>query len=181
MTVFYEIIVPRSQQVSGIEQSNIAYYKAESGIEGSMYLLTGAASQINTGALTTDNFTSSGFVLSECSGGNCLTPNADQGNSTLSGSWNMWSPGSPVQVRFDDNLTGIKTTIQMPSFSGTTNTTQLASAHSGYIMTLSMSGVSITSKVASGITFDASGTYSFTLNNSLTTAGITNTGASESF
>lgn len=48
MAVFYEIIVPRSQQVSGIEQSNIAYYQAESGIESSMYLLTGAASQIST-------------------------------------------------------------------------------------------------------------------------------------
>lgn len=69
----------------------------------------------------------------------------------------------------------------MPSFSGTTNTTQLASAHSGYIMTLSMSGVSITSKVASGVTFDTNGTYSFTLDNTLTTEGITNTGAIESF
>lgn len=64
MTVFYEIIVPRSQQVSGIEQSNIAYYKAESGIEGSMYLLTGAASALATGTLSSDQFTSSGFVLS---------------------------------------------------------------------------------------------------------------------
>lgn len=69
----------------------------------------------------------------------------------------------------------------MPSFSGTTNTTQLASAHSGYIMTLSMSGVSITSKVAIGITFDASGTYSFMLNDSTPTEGITNTGVTIDF
>lgn len=184
MTVFYEIIVPRSQQVSGIEQSNIAYYKAESGIEGSMYLLTGAASALATGTLSSDQFTSSGFVLSECDGwspNKCITPNANQGNSTLSGSWNMWSPGSPVQIRFDSSLSTIKTTIQMPSFSGTTNTNQLWGAYSGYIMTLNMSGVSITSKVASGIVFDSSGKYIFTTDFSTTTNGITNTGITTTF
>ena len=42
MTVFYEIVIPRARNVKGIEQSNIAAYNAESGIEASLNSFTGS-------------------------------------------------------------------------------------------------------------------------------------------
>jgi Tfp pilus assembly protein PilV len=42
MTVFYEIVIPRSKNVKGIEESNVAAYQAESGIEASLMMMSGA-------------------------------------------------------------------------------------------------------------------------------------------
>ena len=68
MTVFYEIVIPRARNVKGIEQSNIAAYNAESGIEASLNSFTGAD------IVSVGIYSVSGSIKRECVIGPCVFP-----------------------------------------------------------------------------------------------------------
>ena len=74
MTVFYEIVIPRARNVKGIEQSNVAAYNAESGIEASLNSFTGSnpVADVDTGSVGI--YSVSGSIKRECSIGPCVFP-----------------------------------------------------------------------------------------------------------
>lgn len=123
MTVFYEIVIPRARNVKGIEQSNVAAYNAESGIEASLNSFTGSdiVSLINQSGTW---YSSSGILSYDCpgvAGNTCTFPESWKGNSPTSSDYNIIRPGSPIQIPIRDTTItpGFSIIFHMPdAFSG---------------------------------------------------------------
>lgn len=128
MTVFYEIVIPRARNVKGIEQSNVAAYNAESGIEASLNSFTGAdiVSPINQSSAW---YSSSGILSYDCQGsvGNtCTFPESWKGNSPTDPNYNIIRPQSPIQIPINKTTinSSFSITFHMPeAFSGGTSRT----------------------------------------------------------
>ena len=73
MTVFYEIVIPRARNVKGIEQSNVAAYNAESGIEASLNSFTGSKPAANVDTGSVGIYSVSGAIDYNCPN-NCTFP-----------------------------------------------------------------------------------------------------------
>ncbi len=121
MTVFYEIVIPRARNVKGIEQSNIAAYNAESGIEASLNSFSGSnpVADVDTGSVGI--YSVSGSIKRECVIGPCVFPESWKGNSPTSSDYNIIRPGSPIQIPFNDDITTfwwLKIEFHMPDAFG---------------------------------------------------------------
>lgn len=184
MTVFYEIVIPRARNVKGIEQSNVAAYNAESGIEASLNSFTGLdiVSLINQSGTW---YSSSGILSYNCPGvvGNtCTFPESWKGNSPTSSDYNIIRPGSPIQIPIANwTITpGFSIIFHMPTaFSGGLSSRALKDDTKPYfIWTFTTNPVtpwtakSITSWVWEKLIFTNPTQY-FTINNS-TSTWITN-------
>lgn len=128
MTVFYEIVIPRARNVKGIEQSNVAAYNAESGIETSLNSFTGSdiVSLINQSGTW---YSSSGILSYDCpgvAGNTCTFPESWKGNSPTSSDYNIIRPGSPIQIPFNNDIAtfgGLSIVFHMPdAFGGSART-----------------------------------------------------------
>ncbi len=122
MTVFYEIVIPRARNVKGIEQSNVAAYNAESGIEASLNSFTGSnpVAIVDTGSVGI--YSVSGAIDYNCPN-NCTFPESWKGNSPTSSDYNIIRPGSPIQIPIRDTTitSGFSIIFHMPdAFSGGT-------------------------------------------------------------
>lgn len=121
MTVFYEIVIPRARNVKGIEQSNVAAYNAESGIEASLNSFSGSdpVAGVDTGSVGI--YSVSGSIKRECTGGSCVFPEPWKGNSPTNSDYNIIRPGSPIQIPITTGTitSGFSIKFHMPdAFSG---------------------------------------------------------------
>lgn len=182
MTVFYEIVIPRARNVKGIEQSNVAAYNAESGIEASLNSFTGAdiVSNINsTGAW----YNSSGVLSYSCTFGPCTFPETWKWNSPTGSNYNIIRPGSPIQIPIATwTITpGFSIVFHMPIFSGSTaySSEQLKdySTEKYVIWTFTTPSKSITSSQGETLNFWTYGTWWLKIEGNTTSTGITNTWA----
>ena len=139
MTVFYEIVIPRARNVKGIEQSNVAAYNAESGIEASLNSFTGSnpVAVVDTGSIGI--YSVSGSIKRECTSAPCVFPEPWKGNSPTGSDYNIIRPGSPIQILFNDNITtfgGLRIEFHMPdAFGWSTRTLKDPSSKEYFIWT----------------------------------------------
>lgn len=121
MTVFYEIVIPRARNVKGIEQSNVAAYNAESGIEASLNSFSGSnpVADVDTGSIGI--YSVSGSIKRECTSGPCVFPEPWKWNSPTDSNYNIIRPGSPIQIPITNGTitSGFSVKFHMPeAFSG---------------------------------------------------------------
>ncbi len=183
MTVFYEIVIPRARNVKGIEQSNVAAYNAESGIEASLNSFTGSNPVANVDTGSTGIYSVSGSIKRECTVVPCVFPEPWKGNSPTSSDYNIIRPGSPIQIPVGTGTItpGFTVVLHMPVFSGSTaySNQQLKSygVEKYIIWTFTTPTNSITSSEGEKLTF-VNGTWWLQIYNN-TSSGITNTWATD--
>lgn len=90
-------LVPASRDVKGVENGNVAYYKASSAIELALLSLSGANPGTETGS-TAGNLVSSGYALSTVGSGT-VVPKPGLGNSEFDTDWNVLTSGKPIQIK----------------------------------------------------------------------------------
>lgn len=90
-------LMPASRDVKGVENGNVAYYKASSAIELALLSLSGANPGAETGS-TAGSLVSSGYSLSTVGSGT-VVPRPGFGNSEYDPNWNVISSGKPVQIK----------------------------------------------------------------------------------
>ena len=180
MTVFYEIVIPRARNVKGIEQSNVAAYNAESGIEASLNSFTGSnpVAVVDTWS-TTGIYSVSGSIKRECIIGPCVFPEPWKGNSPTGSWYNIIRPGSPIQIPIANGTIGsnFRIVFHMPSFSGGTSWDQLKDYQTEpyFIWTFTTPTKSITSSQGEMINlFDNNGKKAFEIYTNTTSSGISN-------
>lgn len=181
MTVFYEIVIPRARNVKGIEQSNVAAYNAESGIEASLNSFSGSdpVADVDTGSIGI--YSVSWSIKRECTSAPCVFPEPWKGNSPTSSDYNIIRPGSPIQIPIANGTIGSNFGIvfHMPSFSGGTSWDQLKGYQIDpyFIWTFTTPTKSITSSQGETINFWTYGTWWLKIEGNTTSTGITNTWA----
>ena len=178
MTVFYEIVIPRARNVKGIEQSNVAAYNAESGIEASLNSFTGTDIVANVDTRSTGIYSVSGSVKYDCNS-NCTFPESWKGNSSTDSNYNIIRPGSPIQIPIANGTIGNNFNIvfHMPYFSGGISSDQLKDYQTDpyFIWTFTTPTKSITSSQGETINlFDSNGKKEFEIYNNTTSSGINN-------
>ncbi|GAB0175118.1 MAG: hypothetical protein HHAS10_09970 [Candidatus Altimarinota bacterium] len=184
-SVFFEKVFRFSQASEGIENSNIAYYKALGIIETAMY---GAGVNKYTPwnikrATSGGSYSTSGATL-EVNTGSYIVPAPGKGNSPYDPNYNIISIGEPVQLVIPNGINNWGTVIfqfRIPQISANSSTGVYAGGtNSGYVLwTFASSGASL---FASGETNIFRGSE---LNNSnqliSTRIGKSNSGSSVTF
>ena len=177
MTVFYEIVIPRARNVKGIEQSNVAAYNSESGIEASLNSFSGSnpVAGVDTGSVGI--YSVSGSIKRECTVVPCVFPEPWKGNSPTGSWYNIIRPGSPIQIPIANGTIGNNFNIvfNMPSFSGGTSSDQLKdyATNPYFTWTFTTPTKSITSWQGEKLNFSSS-SQTFSIYNNNTSTWITN-------
>ncbi|MDD2486863.1 MAG: hypothetical protein PHS92_00630 [Candidatus Gracilibacteria bacterium] len=130
-------IMPISQSVKGIENSNMAYYNGFTGVEKALFAMTGANPAYESGA-NTHLTTATGYIFQITASGNVI-PRPGEGNSEYStGEWNAVGPGRPVQLVINKSgidWDSVNFTFRVPDLNGDGTQESLSGtlAGSGYI------------------------------------------------
>jgi hypothetical protein len=177
MTVFYEIVIPRARNVKGIEQSNVAAYNAESGIEASLNSFTGSKPVANVDTGSIGIYSVSGSVEYNCPT-NCTFPESWKGNSPTDPNYNIIRPQAPIQIPISDSTitSGFSIIFHMPdAFSGGIIWEQLKGNTTDpyFIWTFTTPTRSITSWQGEKLNFSLS-KKDFTIYNNTSSTWITN-------
>lgn len=148
-TVFFEKLFRFSQASEGIENSNIAYYKALWIIESAMYWAwVDKFTPWNIRNATSGGTYFNSWALIEVTTGSTIVPAPGKGNSPYDSNYNIISIGEPVQLVIPNGLNnwaGVLFQFRLPLISAGTSTGVDASwTNSGYILwTFASSGASL--------------------------------------
>ena len=187
-TVFYEKVYRFSQRSEGIENSNVAYYKAIGTIEQALY--TGWVNKYTPWNIKNNNQWSFSISWSSITAftGWVNIPMNGKWNSPYDSNYNIISIADPVQIVIPDNITsgqwnGITFKFRIPQITPTSSTWVISAwTSSGYILwTLASSGATL---FASGETniFDGNDISSISPTLSINLFdGITNSGSPRTF
>jgi hypothetical protein len=124
-TVFFEKLFRFSNASNGIENSNVAYYKALGIIEDALY--TGGVNKYtpwNIKNASVGAYTTSGSRLSVTTGSTSV-PATGSGNSPYDTDYNIISIGEPVQLVIPNGLNnwgGVSFYFRVPQISPTSST-----------------------------------------------------------
>lgn len=88
-------IVPYARDIKGIENGNIAYYRATTAVNEALLAMSGSNPGYQTGATTVMN--GSGYVLNVSAMGTKL-PKSSEGTSEYNRDWNKIGLGNPIQL-----------------------------------------------------------------------------------
>lgn len=183
-TVFFEKIHRFSQRSEGIENSNVAYYKALWVIEEMLY--TGGVNKYSPWSIRNTTYGSNTITWASLIASTWWTsiPVAGKWNSPYDSNYNIISIGEPVQIVIPEGLWNwwsIDFKFRIPQISTTSSTgVAVIGTSSGYILwTLASSGASL---FASGETNIFRGTDLDNTTQVITTKfGTTNTGSTPDF
>lgn len=92
-----EKLMPASKDVKGVENGNVAYYKASSATEMALSSLSGSLPGTETGS-SLGALSGSGYKLSTVGSGTVI-PAPGFGNSEYDADWNIVSAGKPIQIK----------------------------------------------------------------------------------
>jgi hypothetical protein len=128
-TVFFEKLYRFSQASEGIENSNVAYYKALGIIESSLF--TGSVSKYtpwNVANGSAGSVTSSGQSISVSTGGTSV-PVTGKGNSPYDPNYNIISLGEPIQLVVPNgiNWDTVNFQFRIPDIGGNTGVVNASS------------------------------------------------------
>ncbi|MDP2103935.1 MAG: hypothetical protein Q8K26_03375 [Candidatus Gracilibacteria bacterium] len=101
-------IIPYSRDIKGIENGNIAYYRATTAVNEALLSMSSSNPGYETGATTMTN--GSGYVLNVSAKGTKL-PKAGEGTSEYNRDWNKIGLGNPVQLVLPSGIDWAASTI----------------------------------------------------------------------
>ncbi|OIP54952.1 hypothetical protein AUK10_00255 [Candidatus Gracilibacteria bacterium CG2_30_37_12] len=95
-----EKIVPFAQDIKGVENGNISYYRANTALNEALLSMSGGNPSLEPSGNTLSN--GSGMIYSVTANGITL-PQLGKGNSEYDPNWSILAPGKPVQLLLKNN------------------------------------------------------------------------------